>query len=131
MKWKEIENQYEAECSECSNDIDEGVSCYWKREKGQTKGILMCASCYNRFGSNKDKLRIESNRTDTTTTNDPPTVPPFVDRNAAISKGHDENMKSAELNRLALQSLTSAIVDLMRVEADRNALLKKGLEAKA
>jgi len=44
---------------------------------------------------------------------------------------HDENMKAAEANCLALQALTSALVDLMRVEEDRNKLLKANMEAKA
>jgi len=61
----------------------------------------------------------------------PPYSPPSVDRQQAIAKAHDENMKANENMVLALQSLTSAIVDLMRVESDRNELLKKGLEAKA
>jgi hypothetical protein len=38
-------------------------------------------------------------------------------------------MKSAEQTRLALQALTSAIVDLMRVEEDRNKLLVRNMEA--
>jgi hypothetical protein len=40
-------------------------------------------------------------------------------------------MRSAELTRVAVQALTAAIVDLMRVEEDRNKLLVRNMEAKA
>lgn len=61
----------------------------------------------------------------------PPYGPPSMDRQQAIAAAHAENMVANQNMVLAVQALTAAVVDLMRVEADRNALLKKGLEAKA
>jgi len=131
MKWKQIENSYDdAECSECGIEQSEGQTVYWKKNKGEAKGIIMCMQCYKRYGSNADAQAATTTATTTTATTaatTPPSSPPVE----GWAKGHDENMKSAELTRVAVQALTAAIVDLMRVEADRNALLKKGLEAKA
>jgi len=121
MNWRPIRNHYEtAYCDMCHNSIPMDADCFYQRDEQTNRGRVICFSCYERYGVNKP-----------VTTTPPPYSPPSVDRNAAIQTAHDENMKSAELNRLALQSLTSAIIDLMRVESDRNELLKKGLEAKA
>ena len=118
MTWIKYEmGNRERKCDHCPHIIGSAERRWWNTETRR----IVCDSCYN-----EEQLH-NTQQTQAI----PPVSPPLMDRNAVIQKSHDENMKSAELNRLALQSLTSAIVDLMRVEADRNELLKKGLEAKA
>ena len=123
MNWKPIRNHFPAWCDMCHESIPLDADCYYQREEQTKRGRVICTKCYGAYGNNS--------ASDSTVITPSPSSPPSVDRNAVISKAHDENMKAAELNRLALQSLTSAVVDLMRVESDRNELLKKGLEAKA
>ena len=120
----------EVKCDHCPHIIGSAERRWWNTE---TRRVI-CDSCYNEEQLHNTQQAQAYPQRDLPSPSSPSKAPPSsppVDRNAAIAKGHDENMKSAELNRLALQSLTSAIVDLMRVEADRNELLKKGLEAKA
>jgi len=138
MKWKLIENSYDdAECSECSTVLAEGVQVYWKRNKGATKGIIMCTQCYKRYASNADAEHASSSTASTSTststssqsaTTTPTPIAPS--REETIAKAHDENMEANQRLVLQLAALTTALVDLGRIESDRNALLKQNMGAK-
>ena len=122
MSWNVYETgNRESKCSTCGAIIGLSQRRYWEKE---TRRVL-CSTCYD------DEHTHNVTVTQAQHTPSPLIPPSTTDRNAVTSKAHDDNMKSAEANRLALQSLTSAIVDFMRVEEDRNKLLRQNMEAKA
>lgn len=121
MKWKLIESQYDTECSECSDVITLHDACYWKREKENTKGIVICTQCYKRYGVNEATTAVTATTATATTT--PPSSPPAEDRQAAIAKAHAENMAANTELVMAVRQLTVAV-------NDRTRLLVKNMEAK-
>jgi hypothetical protein len=129
----------EKKCNICGHIIGKPARRYWNKD---TK-VVICSNCYDDeqhyYGRTTNPLlsSVVQLPTDTTTTtgvgvrSTTTTIPPVGPPLDGWAKGHDENMKSAELTRVAVQALTAAIVDLMRVEEDRNKLLVRNMEAKA
>ena len=132
MTWLMYESgDREKKCNVCGHLIGRPARRYWNKD---TK-VVICSNCYDDEQQHYGRYAVQL-PTDTTTTTGVgvrsttttiPSVGPPLD---GWAKGHDENMKSAELTRVAVQALTAAIVDLMRVEEDRNKLLVRNMEAK-
>lgn len=134
MNWRAIRNHFIAWCDICHAPLPVDVDCYYQRDSITHKGRIICTVCHGRYGDNASSSPSPS--TTTTTTTPTPIAP---SREQAIAKAHMENMEAnqrlvdmlggcAEALVVQLGVLTTAVVDLMRVESDRNALLKQGLK---